>query len=90
MAREPTVEAQLEAARILCDLSLDMGLQQTLVDHGVMDVLRELISSSPSEWAQQHAIAALSTLSDAQIFQVCARALIFLVLLVLMRILAFA
>lgn len=69
MAREPTVEAQLEAARILCDLSLDMGLQQTLVDHGVMDVLRELINSSPSEWAQQHAIAALSTLSDAQIFQ---------------------
>lgn len=69
MANEPNVEAQCEAARILCDLTIDSSMQQTLVDLGVLTVLRNIICNSCCEWAQQHAMAALNNLSDAQIFQ---------------------
>jgi hypothetical protein len=70
MAKENTTEAQLEASRILCDLSMDINLQQVMVDKGVLGILRELILHSFCEWCQQHAIVAVSNLSDAKIFQV--------------------
>lgn len=70
IAIQRNVEAQCEAARILCDLSLDSTMQQLMVDRGVLPILRDLICNSLCPWAQQHAIAALSNLSDAQIFPV--------------------
>lgn len=70
MAIQRNVEAQCEAARIICDLCLDSTLQQMLVDRGVLPILRDIICNSFCSWAQQHAISALSSLSDAQIFPV--------------------
>jgi len=68
MAIQRNVEAQCEAARIICDLSLDSTLQQLLVDRGVLPILRDIICNSLCPGAQQHAISSLSNLSDAQIF----------------------
>jgi len=70
MAIQRNVEAQCEAARIICDLSLDSTLQQLLVDRGVLPILRDIICNSLCPGAQQHAISSLSNLSDAQIFPV--------------------
>jgi len=69
MAKDSKIDAQLEASRILCDLTLDNSLQQSLIDHGCLSILKELILTSVSEWAQQHAMIALANLSDAKIFQ---------------------
>jgi hypothetical protein len=69
MARECTVEAHCAAAKVLCDLSLDDCFQQTLVEKGGLGVLKELVQNSACEWSRQHAIIAVSNLSDARLFQ---------------------
>jgi len=69
MSREGKIDAECEAARILCDITLDINLQQALVDRGGLTVLKNLIQNSPCMWTKQHAIIAVSNLSDAMIFQ---------------------
>jgi len=69
MANETKIEAQLEASKILCDISLDLEMQQIFVENGGLAVLKNLIQNSACEWTQQHAIVAVSNLSDAKIFQ---------------------
>ncbi len=69
MAREPFLESQLEAVRTLCDLSAEESLQQPLCELGVVEVLRDLMVSSASAWAQQHAALALANLSECKICQ---------------------
>jgi hypothetical protein len=70
MAKESTMEAQLEASRMLCDLTADTaGMQQAVVDNGGLSVLRDLIENSISDWAKQHAMFALANLSDAKVFE---------------------
>ena len=70
MAKDCTQEAQTEGARILCDLAMDISMQQILVDRGCLLVLKDLICTAQSDWAKTHAIIALSILSDAKIYQV--------------------
>lgn len=65
MAKTQYVESQLEAALILCDLTLEEAFKVPLIDRGCVDVLAEIIENSPSEWARSHAVVALSNLSDA-------------------------
>ena len=70
MAKEPTMEAQLEASRMLCDLTADSaGRQYAVVENGCLVVLKDLIDHSVSEWAKQHAMFALANLSDAKVFE---------------------
>lgn len=70
MAKESTIEAQLEASRMLCDLTADTsGMQQAVVDNGGLTILKGLIESSFSDWAKQHAMFALANLADAKIFE---------------------
>lgn len=70
MAKDCTQEAQTEGARILCDLAMDISMQQILVDRGCLLVLKDLICTAQSDWAKTHAIIALSILSDAKVYQV--------------------
>ena len=70
MAKEPKMEAQLEASRSFCDLSMDEALQPLLSDSGCIPVLLELISHSHSVWAKHHAMLALANLSDNAVCQV--------------------
>lgn len=69
MAQELTLEPQLEAAKILCDLTMDESFQQQLCESGCITVLYHLIKNSISEWAQQHAMSALANLSDSKVCQ---------------------
>ena len=70
MAKEPTMEAQLEASRMLCDLTADTsGMQQAVVENGGLTVLKDLIEKSISDWAKQHAMFALANLADAKVFE---------------------
>lgn len=70
MAQESKLEAQLEASKILCDLSMEENMRQSLCDGGCIPVLRNLITSSHSDWTKQHALLALANLSDSTIHQV--------------------
>jgi hypothetical protein len=69
MAKDGTLQSEIEAARILCDLATDISMQQILVDRGCLVVLKDLICGAHSDWAKQHAVIALSILSDAKVFQ---------------------
>jgi len=64
MAQQPFMEAQVEAARSLCDLSVEVELRPQMCEMGCVEVLRDLIAHSSSEWAQQHAIACIANLSE--------------------------
>ena len=63
MAKGPNVEAQVEGARCLCDLSTEEGMRQPLCKHGGLDVLQQLLSVD-NEWAVHHAAIALANLSE--------------------------
>lgn len=65
MAAEPFVESQLEASRILCDLSQQEGMQHILRDSGCIQVLVNLASVGGTEWTRQHAVLALANLSSS-------------------------
>ena len=69
MANEPFMEAQLEAARMLCDLSQHEDMQQALRESGGIEVLVRLLNHG-FEWCRQHAVLALANLSSAQCCQV--------------------
>jgi hypothetical protein len=73
MARSPFVDAQVEAARTLADLTAEESIQPALCEEGTVELLRDLLSSSCSEWAQHHAAVALANLSDCR---QCQRAII--------------
>jgi hypothetical protein len=65
MAKCGFMEAQLEACRVMCDLSVHDGMQQHMCDNGCIQVLVDL-ASSPCEWTRQHAFLTLANLSEAQ------------------------
>jgi len=69
MANEPFMEAQLEASRMLCDLSQHEDMQQALRESGGIEVLVRLMDHGV-EWSRQHAVLALANLSSAQCCQV--------------------
>ena len=71
MARSGKVEAQLEASRMLCDLSMRDDIQQQLCDSGCLAVLVQvLLPSTICEQVSHHALLALANLSEAQSCQV--------------------
>ena len=71
MARSNKLEAQLEASRMLCDLSMRDDIQQHLCDSGCLSVLVQvLLPSAICEQISQHALLALANLSEAQSCQV--------------------
>lgn len=70
MAKDPKMESQMEASRIICENSIDENIQQLLCDHGFLETLRDLATSSSSDWAKQHAVAAVANLSDNSACQV--------------------
>jgi len=69
MAQEPFIESQLEASRMLCDLSQQEGLQHVLRESKCIDVLVKLLDSNDCEWTQQHAVLGLANLSASQCCQ---------------------
>lgn len=72
MARSNKLEAQLEASRMLCDLSLRDDIQQQLCDSGCLAVLVQvLLPVTICEQISHHALLALANLSEAQSCQVC-------------------
>lgn len=62
-------EAQLEASRILCDLSTDESMPQLLCEGGCVSVLRDLLSNTVCDWARLHAVSTLANLSDSALCQ---------------------
>ena len=72
MARSNKFESQLEASRMLCDLSMRDDIQQQLCDSGcLLALVQELLPLKPCEQISQHALLALANLSEAQSCQVC-------------------
>lgn len=70
MAKSNQLEAQLEAAKIFCDLSLHDSMQQLLCDSGcVQSLVIDLMRCDAYEWTSHHAIFALANLSEAQCCQ---------------------
>lgn len=65
MASEANVEAQLEAARMLCDLSENEGMEFGLLQSGGIQALVSLLARG-SEMTRQHAVLALANLSSSQ------------------------
>lgn len=65
MAKEHTMEAHLEAARILCDVTMDEVMLPYLCENGCVDALHSIISTTHSDWAKQHAMVALANISDS-------------------------
>lgn len=66
MARSGKIEAQLEAARILCDLSLHDDMQQLICDSGCLkSLVEDLLPLKNCDWTRQHALLALANLSEA-------------------------
>ena len=71
MARSNKFESQLEASRMLCDLSMRDDIQQQLCDSGcLLALVQELLPLKPCEQISQHALLALANLSEAQSCQV--------------------
>jgi hypothetical protein len=67
MAKSGKVEAQLQASRMLCDLSMRDDIQQQLCDSGCLVVLVQvLLPSTICEQISHHALLALANLSEAQ------------------------
>jgi hypothetical protein len=72
MAKSGLMESELEASRLICDLSLHSDMQQLLCDSGCLQATVEnLLLSKNSRLSQQHALLALANLSEAQSCQVC-------------------
>jgi len=69
MAADDKREAQLEASRILCDLSTDESMPQLLCEGGCVSVLRDLLSNTVCDWARLHAVSTLANLSDSALCQ---------------------
>lgn len=71
MARSGKHEAQLEASRMLCELSMRDDIQQQLCDSGCLAVLVQvLLPCTICELVSHHALLALANLSEAQSCQV--------------------
>jgi hypothetical protein len=70
MGSQSNFEAQLEAARIFCDLSLYDGVRQQMCDGGCIPVLASLISSANMDAVRLHAITALANISNVHTCQV--------------------
>lgn len=68
MASEACVEAQLEAARMFCDLSENESMQFALLQSGGVLALVSLLARG-SEMTRQHAALALANLSESQYCQ---------------------
>ena len=62
MAQESTIDAKIEASRIMCDLSQNENMQQALCESGCLQALISLTIVSAPEVAKQHAILALAHL----------------------------
>lgn len=69
MARQSTMEAQTESSRIICDLSVEESIRESMVEQGVVPVLRDLMLSPCSHWAQQHAALAMANISECKVGQ---------------------
>ena len=69
MAEEEFMEPQLEAAKILSDLSQQEHMQQPLRDTGCIQTLAKLLEHG-EEWTQQYAVFALANLSTSHCCQV--------------------
>lgn len=67
MAKSGKFESQLEASRLICDLSLHDDMQQPLCDSGcIQSLVEDLLPIKNCEWTHQHALIALANLSDVQ------------------------
>ena len=64
MATSGILESQLEASRVLCDLSLHHSMQQSICNSGCITALINLIHDNLCDWTRQHAIFALANLSE--------------------------
>lgn len=65
MATAEQFESRVEAAKILCDLSLQPDLQSTLIEAGGIEVLMELIQIDYCS-CNQYAMCALANLSSSR------------------------
>lgn len=65
MAQSPYVEAQMDAAKTLCEYSSEESIRAEMVRLGCIPVLMQLLSNAhSSDWVQQHALLAIANLSD--------------------------
>lgn len=63
MVRSVTMESKVKAAKIMCDLSQNEGMQHALCESGCLQALVELTEASAPKDARQHAFLALAHLS---------------------------
>lgn len=68
MAQDPSRESQFAAAQIMCDLSVQVEMQQQLSENGCISLLSKL-ALSPCESTRRLAIIALSNLSECTLCQ---------------------
>lgn len=69
MASEKYREAQLEGARLLCELSMDESMPPILCEGGCIPILRDILNNTVCDWARLAAISTLANLSDSTICQ---------------------
>jgi hypothetical protein len=71
MAVTNKYEAQCETSRLLCQLSKRKEIHAYICKFEIVTILvKELLNTSYCEWTRQHAMLALSGLSDSQECQV--------------------
>lgn len=68
MAMDCCMDAQLGAAKIICDLSQREDMHQALIESGSVEALVNVISTG-NDFSRQHAILALANLSCSQCCQ---------------------
>lgn len=69
MAKSSHLESQIEAAKILCDLSYQQDLHYLLCDTNCIEILIEFMQIE-HDYCNQHAICALANLSSSRTCQV--------------------
>ena len=69
MASSPQLDTKAEAAKMLCDLSLQLDLQSSLCAAGGIEILMELITIDFGA-CNQYAMCALANLSSSRSCQV--------------------
>lgn len=65
MAKSCQVDAKIEAARILCDISVRKEMHRQMCQAGCVQALVEL-TTVDHEWCNQHAICALANMSSSR------------------------
>lgn len=69
MAMSPQMDSKAEAAKMLCDLSLQLDLQSSLCAAGGIEILMELVTIDFGS-CNQYAVCALANLSSSRSCQV--------------------